>query len=79
MKCWAWSGRASNVAIRSIEEGEKEEANGHSSETIGKGVLGGAGKLVDTGKGKFGMDIKFVSAVCFVQGETHISHLMGGL
>ena len=59
MKCWAWSGRASRLALRSISE----EANGESSsngEGVGRGLLGGQGKLIETGKGKFGMDIQFV-------------------
>jgi WD repeat-containing protein 61 len=65
MACWAWSGRSSKVAIRSIpetSEASNENGNGESSGSIGHGPLGGGiGKVIETGKGKFGMDIKFVS------------------
>ncbi|WVW81637.1 hypothetical protein I302_103632 [Kwoniella bestiolae CBS 10118] len=61
-KCWAWSGRSSKVAIRSIDQDlisaeSQEGVNGDSSNK--KGGLGGDGKVVDTGKGKFGMDVQF--------------------
>ena len=62
MKCWAWSGRSSKVAIRSIsDEAEEEGINGHQEGSVGRGALGGDGKVIDTGKGKFGMDLQFVS------------------
>ncbi|WRT63508.1 uncharacterized protein IL334_000413 [Kwoniella shivajii] len=57
-KCWAWSGRSSKLAIRSIESIAEVNGNGESSGS-GRGVLGGAGKVIDTGKGKFGMDLQF--------------------
>lgn len=61
-KCWAWSGRSSKVAIRSIDtDVSSQEGSGEASTSIGRGVLGGTGKLIDTGKGKFGMDLQFVS------------------
>ncbi|KAK4683813.1 WD repeat-containing protein 61, partial [Tremellales sp. Uapishka_1] len=51
-KCWAWSGRSSKIAIRPITD---SDVGGESS----RGSLGGAGKTIETGKGKFGMDVKF--------------------
>ncbi len=63
MACWAWSGRSSRIAIRQIStpsEG-KSSTNGLVHERVGRGPLGGEGKVVETGKGKFGMDVKFVS------------------
>lgn len=48
-KAWAWAGRGSRLAIRSIEDVASETA------------LSGSGKLIDTGKGKFGMAVEFVS------------------
>lgn len=68
--CWAWSGRSSKLGIRQIpgalatENGESVTANGNGNENgdeaAGRGALAGEGKVVDTGKGKFGMDVKFV-------------------
>ena len=58
MACWAWSGRASKLAIRPIS-GESS-TNGQAEGKVGRGILGGDGKVIQTGKGKFGMDIKFV-------------------
>lgn len=68
---YAWAGRSSKIGIRSIvpdslgdQETQDGEANGNglsSSEAVGKGPLGGEGKIVDTGKGKFVMDMKYVS------------------
>ncbi|WVQ93920.1 hypothetical protein IAU59_000998 [Kwoniella sp. CBS 9459] len=62
-QCWAWSGRSSKLAIRSISQdaagsssaGAGAESEGNSS----RGLLGGVGKVVDTGRGKFGMDVQF--------------------
>ncbi|WWD22815.1 hypothetical protein CI109_107309 [Kwoniella shandongensis] len=56
--CWAWSGRSSRLAIRPMANSTEPESNG-SGEGSGRGVLGGEGKVIDTGKGKFGMDLKF--------------------
>jgi hypothetical protein len=58
--CWAWSGRSSKLGIRQVSSGLSNE-NGETNGEAGRGPLGGAGKVVDTGKGKFGMDVKFVS------------------
>jgi len=57
-KCWAWSGRSSKIAIRSIDS----DAGGEAEVASDRGPLGGQGKLVDAGKGKFGMDLQFVSS-----------------
>jgi WD repeat-containing protein 61 len=62
-KCWAWSGRSSKLGIRQISSlGAKNgNGNGESNGEASRGPLAGTGKVVDTGKGKFGMDVKFVS------------------
>lgn len=63
MACWAWSGRSSKLAIRQISapsEGETS-ATGYADGHVGRGPLVGEGKVVETGKGKFGMDVRFVS------------------
>ncbi|OCF71338.1 hypothetical protein I204_07965 [Kwoniella mangroviensis CBS 8886] len=57
-KCWAWSGRSSKLAIRSIDQLSPQEGEGVNGNTT-RGGLGGNGKIVDTGKGKFGMDLQF--------------------
>ncbi|WWC66979.1 uncharacterized protein I206_100886 [Kwoniella pini CBS 10737] len=61
-KCWAWSGRSSKLAMRPIDqivpEANGEEANGEASNNR-RGGLGGESKAIDTGKGKFGMDVQF--------------------
>lgn len=63
LDCWAWSGRSSKVAIRSFDKPSTEaESAGDDQGIAGKGGLGGSGKVIDTGKGKFGMDLQFVSA-----------------
>ena len=61
MACWAWSGRSSRLAIRQISAEGESSTNGQDEGHVGRGLLGGQGKVVDTGKGKFGMDVKFVS------------------
>jgi WD repeat-containing protein 61 len=71
--CWAYSGRSSKLAIRPIStiepststEGESSTSvNGNGSgAAVGRGPLGGEGKVVNTGKGKFGMDVKFVRTI----------------
>ncbi|ORY22977.1 WD40-repeat-containing domain protein [Naematelia encephala] len=53
-KCWAWSGRSSKLAVRQMNE--EVEANGHG---VGQGPLSGETSVIDTGKSKFGMDLKF--------------------
>ncbi|WWC85657.1 uncharacterized protein L201_000523 [Kwoniella dendrophila CBS 6074] len=69
-KCWAWSGRSSKLAIRPIEQdslAQEQPTNGDDAETSGngegssikRGSIGGEGKSIDTGKGKFGMDLQF--------------------
>jgi hypothetical protein len=65
-ECWAWSGRSSKLGIRRITDltpgHEDSEAHGNGNGNgIGRGALAGTGAVVDTGKGKFGMDVKFVS------------------
>lgn len=64
MACWAWSGRSSKLAIRQISTPSAGESstNGYANGQVGKGPLGGEGKVIETGKGKFGMDVKFVSS-----------------
>jgi hypothetical protein len=73
MACWAWSGRSSKLAIRSISSetessaAPNENGDGESSGSVGHGLLGGGStKIIDTGKGKFGMDLKFVGVACFI-------------
>ena len=64
LACWAWSGRSSRLAIRQMSDVEPEPSangNGNGESSVGRGPLGGEGKVVETGKGKFGMDVKFVS------------------
>ncbi|KAK8844633.1 hypothetical protein IAR55_006480 [Kwoniella newhampshirensis] len=56
--CWAWSGRSSKVAIRSIADSDEAHFDG-DSQASSRGVLGGEGRVVDAGKGRFGMDLKF--------------------
>ena len=63
MACWAWSGRSSKLAIRSIESSDIDNEPIANGSGIGKGPLGGEGKVIDTGKGKFGMDVRFVSCI----------------
>ncbi|WVR03408.1 hypothetical protein IAU60_000399 [Kwoniella sp. DSM 27419] len=61
-KAWAWSGRSSKLSIRSIpsDQAGSTSANGETNgEGSRRGLLGGEGKVVDTGKGKFGMDVQF--------------------
>lgn len=73
-ECWAWSGRSSKLGIRRITDlasgHEDGETNGNANGNgIGRGALAGTGAVVDTGKGKFGMDVKFVSCLLlFVPG-----------
>lgn len=47
--------------IEPSAEGESLASNGNG-DVVGRGPLGGEGKVTSTGKGKFGMDVKFVSA-----------------
>ncbi|WVF66299.1 hypothetical protein IAT40_001039 [Kwoniella sp. CBS 6097] len=59
-QCWAWSGRSSKLAIRSISQSQDASTSGSDSEGSSRGALGGdEGKVVDTGRGKFGMDVQF--------------------
>lgn len=69
MKCWAWSGRSSKLAIRTIESDETSETtNGQAEGSQSQGRLAGGGKIVDTAKGRFGMDVQFVSNLVMKQG-----------
>jgi hypothetical protein len=73
-KCWAWSGRSSKLGIRQITQSLSNE-NGETNGEAGRGALAGSGKVVDTGKGKFGMDVKFVSFCGFAaqaQADIHL-------
>ncbi|ORX34965.1 WD40-repeat-containing domain protein [Kockovaella imperatae] len=58
MKCWAWSGRSSKIAMRSISQADHAESS-TNGDGVGRSLLSGETKLVETGKGKFGMDLKF--------------------
>lgn len=49
---FAWSGRGSRLAIRSLDLGADDES--------GAGILSGAGSVVDLVKGRFGMDVQYV-------------------
>jgi WD repeat-containing protein 61 len=72
-KCWAWSGRSSKVGIRPIEEKASDEGlleDGPAQATVGRGPLGGEGRVIDTGKGKFTMSLNFVSGI----GPAQTSH-----
>jgi WD repeat-containing protein 61 len=40
---------------------DEEIGEGATNGDVGRAALGGEGKVIDTGKGKFGMDVKFVS------------------
>lgn len=66
---YAYCGRSSKIIVKTISS---DSLNGFSIENdedgdepngaaVGAGPLGGEGKVVDTGKGKFAMDINFVS------------------
>ncbi|KAL7420322.1 Ski complex subunit Rec14 [Cryptotrichosporon argae] len=56
---WAWSGRSSKLAIRPLSVPETS-GDGAANGEAGRGPLGGdGGKVVDTGKGRFGMDVRF--------------------
>ncbi|WVQ82635.1 hypothetical protein IAT38_004767 [Cryptococcus sp. DSM 104549] len=57
--CWAWSGRSSKVAIRSIDANSLAEALDAEGEGADQGPLDGEGKTVDSGKGRYGMDLQF--------------------
>jgi hypothetical protein len=58
-------------------EGETDgDANGTGeTSTSGSGILAGEGKVVDTGKGKFGMDVKFVSLLGLMKRWTYAETL----
>ena len=65
MSCWAWSGRTSKLGMRQIPQealSAGEQPNGHENgESSGvANPLAGEAKGIDTVKGKFGMDVKFV-------------------
>jgi WD repeat-containing protein 61 len=60
LECWAWSGRSSKLAIRTMSDTSSSESSSNG-EGSSRGALGGEGKVIDTGKGKFGMDLQFVS------------------
>lgn len=65
LACWAWSGRSSKLAIRPLSQSSDTdggETNGHVEGSVGRGTLGAEGTVIETGKGKFGMDLKFVSS-----------------
>lgn len=79
--CWAYSGRSSKLAIRPIasietssEDAESSTANANGTAAVGKGSLGGEGKVVIAGKGKFGMDVKFVRpAQAYISSKGNVS------
>ncbi|WOO84491.1 WD repeat-containing protein 61 [Vanrija pseudolonga] len=48
---FAWSGRGSRLAIRALDLSAEDEA--------GAGILSGTGSVVETVKGRFGMDVQF--------------------
>jgi WD repeat-containing protein 61 len=65
---WAYCGRSSKIVVRPIAADALHTngtANGDTmqeeTDTVGNGPLGGGGRVVDTGKGKYVMDIKYVS------------------
>lgn len=58
---WAWAGRGSKLAIRSIDTSALEATETEEESQPGPSVLGGSGNLIDTAKGKFGMSVEFVS------------------
>jgi WD repeat-containing protein 61 len=85
LKCWAWSGRSSKLGIRPITEDAAsndeelaEDGSGHAA--VGRGPLGGEGGVIDTGKGKFTMSLKFVSGVDTARASNidRVSRQMGG-
>lgn len=64
---YAWSGRSSKVVIRSLSPVD-DSANGYGAADeegapaqIGAGPLSGESTVVEAGKGKFGMALKYVS------------------
>lgn len=67
--CWAWTGRGSKLAIRSIDTAALEAADAETQDEDGEqatqagpsNALSGSGSVVDTVKGKFGMAVEFVS------------------
>lgn len=60
--CWAWSGRTSKVVIRTMGSDDVDvDADADSSSTQGPGPLGGESSVMQGGKGKFGLDLQFVS------------------
>lgn len=60
--CWAWSGRTSKVVIRTMGSDDVDaDADADSSSTQGPGPLGGESGVMQGGKGKFGLDLQFVS------------------
>lgn len=65
---WAYCGRSSKIVVRPISSDAIESLGTQNGEEedmepakTGKGPLGGEGQVVDSGKGKFAMDVKFVS------------------
>lgn len=60
--CWAWSGRTSKVVIRTMGSVDDDvDADADPSSTQGPGPLGGESSVMQGGKGKFGLDLQFVS------------------
>lgn len=55
-RCWAWSGRSSKIAIRHMQQDTGDDSQD-------QGLLSGEGTVIEAGKGKFGMDLQFVSAL----------------
>ena len=62
--CWAWAGRGSKLALRPIDSAALAAAADDEGDSAapGAGALGGEGSVIDTGKGKFGMAVEFVSS-----------------
>lgn len=69
---YAYCGRSSKIIVKTISSDslnggsneDDDEGNEQNGVSVGAGPLGGEGKVVDTGKGKFAMDINFVSCSC---------------
>ncbi|RXK36685.1 hypothetical protein M231_06072 [Tremella mesenterica] len=62
LSCWAWSGRSSKLGFRTIPKDSiskiiTEDINGQGESSFNP--LSGEARVIDTGKGKFGMDVKF--------------------
>lgn len=56
--CWAWSGRSSKVVIRTMGS-----ADADADPSNAQGPLGGESSVMHGGKGKFGLDLQFVSVL----------------